>query len=171
MKALRQIQAILALPFMVLIVIPTALIAQTRTLNPFWGAAFPFNILFAAAGICFSLCGLLLMVSTIRLFVTVGQGTLAPWTPTRRLVVVGPYRYVRNPMISGVIGVLLGEAVILGSVPIVVWVLIFVLINLTYIPLVEEPGLSERFGDEYREYTQHVPRWIPRRTAWWPPEA
>jgi hypothetical protein len=42
--------------------------------------------------------GLVLMVATIRLFVVVGRGTLAPWNPTKRLVVQGVYRHVRNPM-------------------------------------------------------------------------
>jgi hypothetical protein len=38
---------------------------------------------------------LVLMVATIRLFVSVGQGTLAPWNPTQRLVVQGAYRQCR----------------------------------------------------------------------------
>jgi protein-S-isoprenylcysteine O-methyltransferase Ste14 len=57
--------------------------------------------------------GLGLMIATIRLFMRVGKGTLAPWNPTQRLVVQGVYRHVRNPMISGVFFTLLGEAVLL----------------------------------------------------------
>jgi protein-S-isoprenylcysteine O-methyltransferase Ste14 len=110
--------------------------------------------------------GLLLMVATIRMFVTVGHGTLAPWDPPQHLVMRGVYRHVRNPMISGVLFVLLGESLITASRPLFGWFLIFALINAIYIPLLEEPGLVHRFGDEYRTYKRHVPRWIPRLTPW-----
>ena len=79
------------------------------------------------------------------------------------------YRRVRNPMISGVICVLLGEGLLLGSRPLLAWCLAVGLLNAVYIPLVEEPGLLRRFGDEYRIYRQNVPRWIPRRRPWQPP--
>ena len=95
-----------------------------------------------------------------------GKGTLAPWDPPRRLVVRGPYAYVRNPMISGVVFVLFGEALLLLSRPHLEWALLFLLINAVYIPLLEEPLLRERFGDEYREYSRHVPRLMPRLTPW-----
>ena len=54
--------------------------------------------------------GFALPVWTVKLFVTVGQGTLAPWDPTSKLVVRGPYSHVRNPMITGVACILAGEA-------------------------------------------------------------
>ena len=104
------------------------------------------------------------MVATIRLFVTVGKGTLAPWEPTHKLVVQGVYRHVRNPMISGVILVLLGESVLTASLPLFCWFLVFAVINATYIPLLEEPGLVNRFGEEYLTYKGNVPRWVPRLT-------
>jgi protein-S-isoprenylcysteine O-methyltransferase Ste14 len=114
------------------------------------------------------LTGLWLAVETIALFGRVGKGTLAPWDPTRKLVVRGPYRRVRNPMISGVGLILLGEAAILGSAPILVELGLFALANLIYIPLIEEPDLAARFGAEYEEYRRAVPRWIPKRTPWTP---
>ena len=110
--------------------------------------------------------GLLLMVATIRLFVTVGKGTLAPWEPPQRLVVRGVYRHVRNPMISGVLFVLLGESVLTASLPLFYWFVVAGAINAVYIPLLEEPGLVNRFGGEYRTYKRNVPRWIPRPTPW-----
>ena len=55
------------------------------------------------------------MVWTNRLFATIGHGTLAPWNPPEKLVVRGVYRHVRNPMITGVFCILLGEAVFFGS--------------------------------------------------------
>jgi protein-S-isoprenylcysteine O-methyltransferase Ste14 len=69
-------------------------------------------------------------------------------------------------MISGVLFVLLGESVLTASVPLVQWFLIFAVINAMYIPLLEEPMLVNRFGDEYLTYKRHVPRWIPRLTPW-----
>jgi protein-S-isoprenylcysteine O-methyltransferase Ste14 len=76
----------------------------------------------------------------IRLFTTVGKGTLAPWNPTQRFVVRGIYRHVRNPMIVGVSGIRLGEAVFLGSLGLLEWFAIFVTVNLIYIPLRERQG-------------------------------
>ena len=84
------------------------------------------------------------------------------------LVVRGPYRYVRNPMISGVAFVLFGEAMMLRSVPHVGWALAFLVINLVFIPLFEEPGLEARFGEPYREYVRKVPRILPRLRTWKP---
>ncbi len=114
--------------------------------------------------------GLLLVLSTIRLFATIGRGTLAPWDPTTRLVVRGPYRYVRNPMISGVLFVLLGEAALFGSLALLLWFGLVLMVNAVYMPLVEEPGLKRRFGEEYERYRAHVPRWIPRVRPWDGPE-
>ena len=81
-------------------------------------------------------------------------------------MVRGIYRHVRNPMISGVLFVLLGESVLTASLPLFCWFLVAALINAAYIPLLEEPGLVKRFGEEYLTYKQNVPRWIPRRTPW-----
>jgi protein-S-isoprenylcysteine O-methyltransferase Ste14 len=115
--------------------------------------------------------GLLLFVASLRRFATEGEGTLAPWDPPRKLVVRGPYRFVRNPMISGVIFVLFGEALLLLSFPHALWALAFLGLNLIWIPLIEEPQLELRFGDPYREYCRNVPRVVPRVTPWEPPQA
>ena len=71
---------------------------------------------------------------------------LAPWDPPRRLVTRGMHRYVRNPMISGVLFMLLGESIFTGSRAIFIWFLAFMLINTTYFKLLEEPGLVRRPG-------------------------
>ena len=106
--------------------------------------------------------GLALVASTVRLFVSVGRGTLAPWDPTSRLVVRGPYRLVRNPMITGVATILAGEALFFRSWGIAIELALFVVVNAIYFPLVEEPGLRRRFGAEYEEYRRRVRRWLPR---------
>jgi protein-S-isoprenylcysteine O-methyltransferase Ste14 len=121
-----------------------------------------------ALGLGLLALGLVLFVASLRRFATEGEGTLAPWDPPRRLVVHGPYRYVRNPMISGVVLVLFGEAAVLLSRPHLSWALLFLGINAVYIPLVEEPLLATRFGDAYRTYCRHVPRLLPRWRPWDP---
>jgi len=75
---------------------------------------------------------------------------------------------VRNPMISGVLFVLFGEALLLLSGPHLLWAFFFLGANFLLIPLAEEPGLKRRFGDSYVEYCRHVPRLIPRFRPWQP---
>jgi protein-S-isoprenylcysteine O-methyltransferase Ste14 len=94
------------------------------------------------------------------------EGTLAPWNPPQRLVVRGIYRHVRNPMISGVLFIVLGEAVLAASLPLLGLFALAVIVNAMSIPLSEEPGLAKRFGEEYEVYRRNVPRWIPRFRAW-----
>jgi protein-S-isoprenylcysteine O-methyltransferase Ste14 len=125
-------------------------------------------VLVQALGVGLLALGLVLFVASLRRFATEGEGTLAPWDPPSRLVVHGPYRYVRNPMISGVVLVLFGEAAVLLSRPHLSWALLFLGINAVYIPLMEEPLLAARFGDAYRTYCRHVPRLLPRWRPWDP---
>jgi protein-S-isoprenylcysteine O-methyltransferase Ste14 len=158
----RQLLAVALLPFSVAVVLPTAL-AVGYGIDLGWALPGPLAAILVVAGVASIAAGLRLAGQTILLFRTVGEGTLAPWDPTRRLVLRGPYRRVRNPMITGVGLILLGEALVLGSPPILAELGVFALANATYIPLVEEPGLVRRFGEEYEEYRRNVPRWLPRR--------
>jgi protein-S-isoprenylcysteine O-methyltransferase Ste14 len=143
----------------VTLVVPGVIVALGEEVEVGWPAV-PGAVLIAA--------GLALWAWTVTLFARIGKGTLAPWDPTQRLVVHGPYRHVRNPMISGVIAILLGEAALLGSWTLLAWALAFFALNATYIPLVEEPGLVRRFGDDYLRYRENVPRWLPRPRPWEP---
>lgn len=106
--------------------------------------------------------GFYMMILSISTFIRIGKGTLAPWSPTKKLVIGGMYAYVRNPMIIGVLTVLIGESLILTSINIFIWAVIFFVINNIYFLLYEEPNLEKKFGEEYREYKKNVPRWIPR---------
>ena len=83
-----------------------------------------------------------------------------------QLVILGPYRHVRNPMISGVLAILLGEAAAFGSLALLLWFAAVFAVNAVYMPLVEEPGLRRRFGEEYDAYRANVPRWMPRLRPW-----
>jgi protein-S-isoprenylcysteine O-methyltransferase Ste14 len=108
--------------------------------------------------------GLMVMILTISLFITRGKGTLAPWSPTKRLITVGIYRRVRNPMIMGVLTILIGESIAIQSIKIGVWALVFFIVNNFYFILYEEPNLGRKFGEEYMEYKRNVGRWVPRIT-------
>ena len=161
---LRHLLSVAALPFVMAVVIPVWLARRNGIALTVAAGAVP--LLGQLAGALLLAVGLLLFASSLRRFATEGKGTLAPWDPPRRLVVRGPYRYVRNPMISGVIFVLFGEALILLSRAHLNWALLFLAINFVYIPLLEEPQLEARFGDDYREYRRHVRRFLPRLRPW-----
>ena len=162
-----HLRAIILLPGMVMVVIPGLILWRTGTDSFGLWQSCPASrvILPVIGGICICL-GLLLMVATIRLFVTVGKGTLAPWEPPQRLVVQGIYRHVRNPMMSGALSVLLGEALLTASLPLFCWFLVAGVVYALYIPLSEEPGLVKRFGEDYLTYKRNVPRWVLRWTPW-----
>jgi protein-S-isoprenylcysteine O-methyltransferase Ste14 len=166
MMIVRHVLAIIMLPVTVTIVAPAAIVSSSGALNVGWLWPAPLNLAPTIVGFLLMGLGLALIYQTVKLFATIGQGTLAPWDATRRLVVQGVYRYVRNPMISGVIAILSGEAILFGSVPLLLWCAFFFLINAIYIPLSEEPGLERRFGEDYRMYKAHVPRWVPRLKPW-----
>ena len=161
---IRHLLAILILPFTVAVLIPVR-IAQRYEMAPDLGRSAE-QIALQLTGVALGAVGLALFLSSLRRFATEGHGTLAPWDPPRALVVRGPYRFVRNPMISGVIFVLFAEALVLLSRPHAVWAAAFLVLNLIYIPLVEEPQLERRFGDPYREYRKHVRRFLPRLRPW-----
>jgi protein-S-isoprenylcysteine O-methyltransferase Ste14 len=91
-----------------------------------------------------------------------GQGTLAPWEPTQKLIIEGPYRYCRNPMISGVFFMITGEGLMLFSSTILAWAVGFFIINTVYFIFVEERSMMQRFGSDYLKYKKNVPRWLPR---------
>ncbi|MDE2973422.1 MAG: isoprenylcysteine carboxylmethyltransferase family protein [Gemmatimonadota bacterium] len=157
----KLVKAVIVLPGTVLALVPALLLLRAAG-TPL--AASPAGLAEARfwTGSALAAAGLLLAAWTTRLFVTGGEGTPAPWAPPRKLVVRGPYRRVRNPMISGVLLMLGAESLLLGSWPVAGWALVFFLINTIWLTRVEEPQLERRFGEDYRRYRANVPRWIPR---------
>ena len=165
MTVFRHLLAILLLPFLAVVALPYWLLSSWAPVDTRWDSV-PLEWFPRAVGVALFAGGLALFGWCVSLFARVGQGTLAPWDPTRKLVAVGPYRYVRNPMITSVATMLLGETIIWGSWLMGVWFLVFVLVNHVYFVLSEEPGLERRFAQSYLTYKANVPRWIPRSRPW-----
>ena len=163
---LRHLVAIVILPVSVTALVPQW-IAERYHVVLRAGTGAP-AIVLQTAGAAFVLLGVVLFASSLWRFATDGRGTLAPWDPPRLLVVNGPYQYVRNPMISGILFVVIGEALILLSIAHAVWAAFFVAVNVVYIRFVEEPQLARRFGPGYDVYRESVPRFVPRFRPWQP---
>lgn len=106
--------------------------------------------------------GVLGLLWCVYNFASVGRGTLVPLDAPRRLVIVGLYRFVRNPMYVSNLWTLAGEGLLLQSWGIWVWGLILAVGWHLFVVLYEEPTLRRRFGQEYDAYAAHVPRWVPR---------
>jgi protein-S-isoprenylcysteine O-methyltransferase Ste14 len=167
-SAWRHARAIILLPGTVIVLVPALIVIVGGGPNIGWGLGGVLVVLVALVGLMLVAAGLALWMWTLGLFARIGKGTLASWDPTRQLVVQGPYRRVRNPMITGVLTILVGQAALWGSPGLLVWCAAFFAIYRTYCVRYEEPGLERRFGEEYRAYRHSVPRWIPRRTPWAP---
>ncbi|MGH3637144.1 MAG: methyltransferase family protein [Mycobacterium sp.] len=163
----RHVISFLAFPVTMTLVIPAliAIVADLR--RPDFGSVLTVGLV--AVGGVLIVVGLGLLVATVVLFDRVGEGTLGLGTVMGEpvhLVVRGPYRHVRNPMISGVLCILLGEAAVTASGWLLGWFAIFLTFQAVAIRFWEEPHLVGRFGDEYLDYRRNVPRWIPRITSW-----
>ena len=160
----RHLLPVLVFPFTVVVVIPAWIgVASAVSLV---APASPAGWASLVAGLAALGVGGALFGASLGRFGAEGDGTLAPWDPPARLVVRGPYAYVRNPMISGVVLLLVAEGLLLRSVPHLSWAGAFFLVNAVYIPLLEEPGLRARFGREYDDYARAVPRLVPRLRPW-----
>ena len=99
-------------------------------------------------------------------FVTEGRGTPAPVAPTSRLVVGGLYRWVRNPMYVAVGSVIAGQALLLGSPELGVYLALYCAVVASFVHGYEEPVLHARFGAQYEAYRRAVPPWRPRLRPW-----
>jgi protein-S-isoprenylcysteine O-methyltransferase Ste14 len=159
------VRIIMVFPGTVLVFIPVVLVWVSKD-SKFSAALAPADQIRFWLALFVGSIGLGLCLWTVRIFKKFGKGTPAPWNPPKKLVVRGPYRYVRNPMICGVVLMLLAEALLLQSWPIAFWMVIFFMANSVYFALIEAKNLENRFGDDYREYTSHVRRWLPRIRPW-----
>ena len=113
-------------------------------------------------GLVVATLGTMLLLWCVLDFALIGKGTPAPFDPPRRLVMQGPYRFVRNPMYIGT-GTLLGGATIFyQSRPLLMYECGFLLICHLFVVIYEEPALTRKFGQEYEVYRHQVRRWLPR---------
>ena len=91
------------------------------------------------------------------------KGTPVPFNPPPKLVKTGPYRFVRNPMITGVFMLLFGIGIGLNSLSLVfVFTPIYIMVNVWELKNIEEPELVKRLGSEYIEYRRQTPMFVPR---------
>ena len=119
-----------------------------------------------AAGIVVVAVGLAILLVCVRDFYVAGKGTLAPWDPPKHLVIVGLYRYARNPMYLGVLMLVAGWSLTTGSFWLTgYWAALGIAFHLRVL-LYEEPWLSKQFGAQWETYAASVSRWLPRLTPW-----
>ena len=122
--------------------------------------------LLRVAGAALIAVGTPALLDSFARFALQGLGTPAPIFPTRHLVVTGLYRHVRNPMYVGVVSVIVGQGLLLGSARVLDYgVLVWLAFSLFVIGY-EEPTLRRTFGDEYERFCANIPRWIPRWQPW-----
>ena len=114
------------------------------------------------AGMVIGAAGGAVALWCIFTFATTGRGTPAPFDPPRRLVIQGPYRFVRNPMYIGAGLALAGAALFYGSLPLLGYTAVFFLATHLFVLWYEEPTLRRSFGPEYDAYSRQVKRWWPR---------
>jgi protein-S-isoprenylcysteine O-methyltransferase Ste14 len=108
------------------------------------------------------LVGVVLLLWCVRDFYVSGKGTLAPWDPPKKLVVVGLYRHVRNPMYVSVVTLIMGWSLLFTS-PILICYAVSLAIGFHIRVLrYEEPWLNSQFGSEWQQYNARVNRWLPK---------
>lgn len=113
------------------------------------------------SGIAIGSVGAVVAVWCILAFATLGKGTPAPFDPPRRLVIRGPYRFVRNPMYIGAALALAGAALFYWSWALLAYAAGFLLAMHFFVVVHEEPALTRTFGEDYTAYCQRVRRWRP----------
>ena len=113
-------------------------------------------------GLVVGTAGAALAIWCVLVFAWIGRGTPAPFDPPRKLVVRGPYRYVRNPMYIGATTALIGAAAFYQSVALAVFGALFFFTTHLFAVIYEEPTLRRSFGSEYEAYCRSVRRWWPR---------
>lgn len=145
----RALRAFLVLPGVVGFVVPLLI----GRVDPWRGYA-------SNAGLALLCIGVLLLFWCIRDFYISGKGTLAPWDPPQQLVVIGLYRYSRNPMYIAVLTIIAGWAAFFGSYLLLVYGIALAVIFHLRVLFNEEPWLQSTFGQDWQRYQRSVPRWL-----------
>lgn len=148
-----------------LVVAPGTLAGLIPWLIAPWPAPIPYLWL-AAPGTALLAVGAVLLLDCFRRFAVEGLGTPAPIAPPERLVVTGAYRHVRNPMYVAVTALILGQAALVASLPMLAYGVVLWAGFHAFVLAYEEPTLRRQFPDDYAAFFAAVPRWIPRLTPW-----
>jgi protein-S-isoprenylcysteine O-methyltransferase Ste14 len=112
-------------------------------------------------GMVLVVAGAVLAIWCVVTFGTIGQGSPAPFDPPRRLVIRGPYGFVRNPMYVGSLLALGGAALYFTSLPLLGFIIFIWIVEHALVFFYEEPTLRRTFGADYEEYSHHTNRWFP----------
>ncbi len=140
---------------LVLIYLPAQLLSWSGIVQPAsFGTPQIISMVFGAIGAIIALW-------CVFTFAFIGRGTPAPFDPPRRLVIRGPYRFVRNPMYLGAGLALASVALFYKSWPILGYTVVFFFATHFFVLLYEEPTLRKTFGQEYDKYCRQVKRWWP----------
>lgn len=150
----RAAAAFLAMPGMVAFAIPLLAVGVGRS-----APAFRIPALLPLVA------GTLLLLWCVRDFYVAGRGTLAPWSPPRKLVTSGAYGFSRNPMYIAVLLIVIGWAAGFGSTSLGLYAVGLAIAFHLRVVLGEEPWLSRTFGAEWAGYSRRVPRWLPLHSS------
>lgn len=131
-------------------------------LPPIIASVDPWSLTGSLLGVPMLVVGSLVLLWCVRDFYVSGKGTLAPWSPPNNIVVVGLYRHCRNPMYVGVLILILGWTLTLGSPLVGLYGFVLGVAFHLRVIFFEEPWLLSQFPDEGESYFERVPRWIPR---------
>lgn len=144
----------LCVPAVTLGLVPYLIVTRDRWADPpgalRWAGGVLIALGMATMGWCFARFAL-------------ARGTPSPVDPPKELVVVGLYRWVRNPIYLGAFGILLGEVLLTGSRVLAGYAALFTAACHLFVVWYEEPALARQFGAAYERYGAAVQRWMPRR--------
>lgn len=157
-KTLRWLGALIftvLVPGTVTVVLPYYILGRSFAfVSQFWSLP-------QSGGFVLLLLGLGVYLRCLWDFVVAGRGLPSPVDHPKNLVVRGLYRYVRNPMYLGVLSILLSEVLVSGSLALLQYTALWLLVVNVAVLVYEEPNLKSRFGQSYDQYCRHVRRWIP----------
>ena len=144
------------------ITIPVCLIVILPLVDNYLGiSSFFYGLGNIIIGVMAIIIGGIVAIWTIVIQINLASGTPFPMLPTKKLLIVGPFKYCRNPMTLGTIIAYGGIAILIGSFTALIAVSIFAAILIGYLKIVEEKELQMRFGSEYIEYKKKTPFIIP----------
>jgi len=155
MFLLRALVNLIVLAGIALIIIPLLL----ARIDPFKGNTWTPGIIIIAFGA-------LILLGCARDFFVSGKGTVAPWDPPKKLVIVGLYKFVRNPMYLGDLFLVLGWSIYFNSPILFLYVIFLSLFFHGGVIFREEPWLESQFQEQWQIYKTNVRRWLPRVKPW-----